>query len=321
MNPNSHNHPSFVGIDVSKRKLDVAIQHEPSTCRHHVYPYDDRGLTKLAQRLKQARPHRIVLEATGGLERRVCHRLLTHGLPVAVVNPRQVRDFAKAFNRLAKTDKIDAQVLADFAKIVRPRTAAKPDKNRQKIDALTTRRRQVQRMITQENNRLTSTEDRPIRQMIQQAVRLYEKQLKKLDDQIQHAIDQDQTLQRQAATLRSVPGVGPATVGLLLAQLPELGQLNRGQITKLVGLAPINRDSGSMRGRRTTGGGRSSVRHGLYMAALVATRYNPKIKAFYQRLLAHGKAKMTALVACIRKLLTILNHMIKNNQTWQSQPN
>ena len=320
MDPHSESHPIFVGIDVSKDKLDVCVQHAPSEGCHHVYAYDDPGLKKLADQLKQAHPKLIVLEATGGLERRVSHLLLNRGLPVAVVNPRQVRDFAKAFNRLAKTDKIDANVLADFARVVQPQPASIPAKNRQKIEAMVTRRKQVQGMITQENNRLASTEAPDIRKMILQAVRLYNKQLKKLDDQIAQAIANDETFQQQDSILRSVPGVGPATVGVLLAQLPELGKLNRGQIAKLVGVAPINRDSGTMRGKRITGGGRSSIRHGLYMAALVATRYNPKIKAFYQRLLANRKAKMTAVVACIRKLLVILNTMIRNNQTWKYQP-
>jgi len=316
MTSNSTGHRTFVGIDVSIAKLDVAITDDHT---HRVYTYDDRGMRRLANDLKSLNPQQVVIEATGGIERRVCHLLLTRGLPVAVVNPRQVRDFAKAFNRLAKTDKIDAGTLADFARVVQPRTASIPDKNRQKIQALVTRRRQVQRMITQENNRLGRVEDRQIRTMMRQAIRLYEKQLAKIDTQIQQRIAEDEQMQQHAAMIQSGPGVGPATTGLLLAQLPELGKLNRGQITKLVGVAPVNRDSGTMRGRRTTGGGRSSVRNGLYMAALVATRHNPKIKAFYQRLLANGKAKMTALVACIRKLLVILNTMIRNNQTWTCQ--
>jgi transposase len=320
MDPNSTAYRTCVGIDVSKDKLDVCVQHASLDHRYHIYPYNDQGLKKLAENLKPLKSQRIVLEATGGLERRVCHFLLRQGLPAAVVNPRQVRDFAKAFNHLAKTDKIDAAVLADFARIVQPRIASIPDKNRQKLDGLVTRRRQVQRLITQENNRVTGTEDPKIRKMIQQAVRLYEKQLKKLDDSIEQAIANDSAFQQQDSILRSVPGIGPATTGLLLARLPELGKLNRGQISKLVGVAPINRDSGTMRGKRITGGGRSSIRNGLYMATLVATRYNPKIKAFYQHLLANGKAKMTALVACIRKLLVILNTMIRNNQTWQAKP-
>jgi len=291
MNPNSQTYRSFVGIDVSKDKLDVCVQHPSLDCRHRVYPYDDPGLMKLTDDLKAIHPQRIVLEATGGLERNICHLLLHHGLPVAVVNPRQVRDFAKAFNRLAKTDKIDkidASTLANFAQVVHPRIATIPDKNRQKLQALVTRRRQVLCLITQENNRVAGTQSPGVRKMIQQAVGLYQKQLKKLDGQIQQALVKNQAIQQQASILRSVPGVGPATTAVLLAQLPELGKLNRQQITKLVGVAPINRDSGTMRGRRMTGGGPTAVRHGLYMAALVATRYNPKIKVFYQRLLVNG---------------------------------
>ena len=215
MDPNSESHPIFVGIDVSKDKLDVCVQHAPVDSRHHVYSYDDQGLKKLADELKHAHPKLIVLESTGGLERCVSHFLLHHGLPVAVVNPRQVRDFAKAFNRLAKTDKIDAHVLADFARVVRPRTASIPEKNRQKIEALVTRRSQVQRSVTQEKNRLSHTDDSGVGKMILQVVKLYDRQLEQLDDQIENAIADDQTLQQQASMLRSVPGVGPATAGLL----------------------------------------------------------------------------------------------------------
>lgn len=313
---NNRPHLICVGIDVSKAKLDVAITHDPN---HHVYAYEDQGLQQLAKDLAAINPQRVVMEATGGIERRVAASLIRHGLPVAVVNPRQVRDYAKAFNRLAKTDKIDAQVIADFAATVQPRTYEIPDKNRQKIQALVTRRRQVQHMITQENNRLGRVEDRQVRTMIQQVIRLYEKQLAKINEQIQCLIAADDQMQQRAAMIQSVPGVGPVMTGVLLAELPELGRLNRQQVAKLVGVAPVNRDSGTMRGKRTTGGGRRTIRNPLFMAAMVAARFNPKIKAFYQRLLANGKPKMVALVACMRKLLVILNTMIRNNQKWTCQ--
>lgn len=317
MDPNSTSHLTFVGIDVSMANLDVAT----TTDRiHRVYPYNGRGLKQLVEDLVSLNPQRIVLEATGGLERRVVACLAQNHLPVAVINPRQVRDFARAFNRLAKTDKIDARLLADFAQVVQPRIVQIPDTNRSKLQAMVTRRRQVQHLITQENNRLTRTEDPQIRKMIQQVVRLYRKQLEKLDDQISKTIANDQKFQLQASILCSAPGIGPTTASMLLAQMPELGQLNRQQVAKLVGVAPINRDSGTMRGQRMTGGGRTSVRNGLYMATLTAIRFNPPIRVFYQRLLANGKTKMTALVACIRKLLIILNTMIRNQQTWHCQP-
>lgn len=316
MTPNSTTHRTCVGIDVSMAKLDVAMTNDT---HHRVYAYNDQGIEQLAKDLLAVAPLRVVMEATGGIERRVAVHLVQQGLPVAVVNPRQVRDYAKAFNRLAKTDKIDAQIIADFAATVQPRLFETPDKNRQKIQALVTRRRQVQHMITQENNRLGRVEDRQIRTMIQQATRLYEKQLAKINEQIQCLIAADDQMQQRAAMIQSVPGLGPVVTGVLLAELPELGRLNRQQVAKLVGVAPVNRDSGTMRGKRTTGGGRHTIRNPLFMAAMVAARFNPKIKAFYQRLVANGKPKMVALVACMRKLMVTLNTMIRNNQIWTCQ--
>ena len=317
MTSNSTGHRTCVGTDVSMAKLDVATTGDTP---HRVYAYNDRGMKQLAKNLTTRNPQRVVLEATGGIERRLAVALVQHGLPVAVVNPRQVRDYAKAFNRLAKTDKIDAQIIADFAQTVQPRLFKIPGKNRQKIQALVTRRRQVQHTITQEKNRRGRAEDREMRKMIQQAVRLYEKQLAQINEQIEQLIADDQPMQQRAAMIQSVPGFGPVVTGVLLAELPELGQLNRQQVAKLVGVAPVNRDSGMMRGKRTTGGGRHTIRNPLFMAAMVAAQHNPKIKAFYQRLLANGKPKRVALVACMRKLLVILNTMIRNNQTWQYQP-
>lgn len=312
---NSRVHPIFVGIDVSKDMLDVAT----TVSSHRVYPYDDRGMHQLADVLKSINPKRVVVEATGGIERRVAVFLTQLGLPVAVVNPRQVRDFAKAFNRLAKTDKIDAQIIADFAQTIQPRTFEIPDQNQEKVHNLVSRRRQVQRMITQEKNRLDRTDDLDIQKLIQQAVRLYEKQLAKINKKIEQAIAGDDQMQQRATIIQSVPGLGPAVAGVLLAELPELGRLNRQQVAKLVGLAPINRDSGTMRGKRSIAGGRHTIRNPLFMAAMVAARFNPKITAFYQQLLGNGKPKMVALVACMRKLLTILNSMIKNDQMWTTQ--
>lgn len=308
-----------VGIDVASAQLDVADSHTRRPAR---FTYDAAGLRALLEDLceRHATLDRVVVEATGGLERRLVHALHEHAIPVAVVNPRQVRDFARAFNRLAKTDRIDAQTLADFGVHVRPQSTQLPCKTRQKLQALVARRRQVQRMITQERNRLSRTGDHQVAAMIEQAIDLYERQREDLEQQIQQLLDEDAQLQQTRKLLESVPGIGPTVSAALIAELPELGRFNRQQIAKLVGVAPINRDSGTLRGRRTTVGGRASVRQPLYMATLVATRHNPVVGAFYRRMVAAGKPKMTALVACMRKLLTTLNAMLANQTPWQTRP-
>ena len=313
----NHHHCIAVGIDVSKAKLDVA---NSADSRHQVYAYDDQGLAQLRQTLLELQPVRIVVEATGALERRLVAFLQQRDLPVAVVNPRQVRDFAKAMNQLAKTDKIDARVIARFAQVMHPRVTEKPCKDRVKLDALVTRRRQVIHMIIAERNRIDRTDDRDMRRMMEQAIALYAQQRQQLEQQIETQIKQNEQLQQRQRIVQSLPGVGPAVAATLLAELPELGQLNRQQIAKLVGVAPINRDSGTLRGKRMTGPGRTAVRNMLYMAALVAMRHNPVIKAFYHRLVQAGKTKMTALVAAMRKILVILNAMVKKQQMWEMAP-
>jgi transposase len=308
--------PIYVGIDVAGRKLDVATS---VSTKVTTFTNDLEGFSKLLDLLAPLKPALIVLEATGGLERALWQWLDEHALPVALINPRQARDFAKAHNRLAKTDAIDARTLAEFASVIQPRITAFPGQIALKLQSLVARRRQIIDMLTQEKNRLSRQADDACRDMIQQAIEFYNQQLVAVGKQITSLIEQDQAMSQQRKLLQSVPGIGPAVSAALITRLPELGKLNRQQIAKLVGVAPINRDSGLMRGRRTTGGGRATVRQPLYMAALVATSRNDRIRTFYQHLIAQGKSKMTALIACMRKLLIILNSMLKNQQSWENQ--
>ena len=303
-----------VGIDVSKDKFDVAVAGRSAVT---TFPYSAAGLKKLTALLQQHAAGLVCLEATGGLERRLVEHLHQLGVNVAVVNPRRIRDFARAEDQFAKTDAIDARNIARFAEHMQPRFTPPVSPRQRKLLDLTSRRRQVQHVLVQEQNRLGTAADKDVRRLIRQAIRLYENQLAKVDEQIAQLIDEDEQLQAKAALLKSVPGIGPATVGALLAELPELGQLNRREIARLVGVAPTNRDSGKLRGRRTTGGGRAQLRKALFMSTLVATKYNLKIRAFYERLLARGKTKMVALIAAMRKLLTILNIIVREQQPWQ----
>ena len=259
----------------------------------------------------------MVLEATGGLERLVASTLGTAGLPVAVVNPRQVRDFAKATGRLAKTDALDAQVLAHFAAAVQPPPRPLPDQQTEELAALLTRRRQVVQQLTAEQHRLQRATSQRVRQRIQAHVTWLTRELARVDRDLDQALQASPLWRAQEDLLRQVPGVGPVLTRTLLAELPELGTLSRQQVATLVGVAPLNRDSGTWRGRRSTWGGRRAVRAVLYMAALTATRYPGPIRAFYQRLCRVGKAKKVALVACMRKLLTILNAMLRDQAPWQ----
>jgi transposase len=304
---------SFVGIDVSKRKLDVTCSHEPGG---HTFAYTKAGLKQLLRFLKKQTPKLVCLEATGGYERALVEALHQCGFVVAVVNPRQIRDFARASNQLAKTDQIDARIIATFAQRMQPRSTPPVPKNRRKLLDLTARARQVSKLIVQEKNRLDTTGDKQIRGMIQQAITLYQQQLKTIREQQRKLIEADEQAQAKARIIASVPGLGPATVSVLISELPELGTLNRQQIARLVGVAPTNRDSGTMRGKRTIGGGRTAVRNALFMPTIVAKQYNPTIKAFYDRLVLEGKPKMVAVIASMRKLLTILNVMIREENAW-----
>jgi transposase len=261
----------------------------------------------------------IVLEATGGLEGALTGALVAAGLPVVVINPRQARDFAKATGQLAKTDAIDAAILAQFAEVVRPPVRPLPDAQTQELAALIARRRQLIEMRTAESNRLGSAAQR-VRPGIAAHLRWLDTQVARVDQDLTQAIRQSPVWRARDDLLQSTPGVGPVVTTTLLAELPELGTLNGKQIAALVGVAPLNRDSGLVRGTRTVWGGRASVRAALYMSALVAVRHNPVIKAFYLRLRAAGKAPKVALIACMRKLLTILNAMLKHQTPWRYEP-
>jgi transposase len=302
----------FVGIDVSQTCLDIAIRPGASYSLTH----KEAAIVVLVEQLLALGPTLIVLEATGGMEIPLTSALATAGLPVVVVNPRQVRDFAKASGRLAKTDALDAQVLAQFAEVMRPQPRPLPDAETRALAALLTRRRQLVEMLTAEKNRLLSASS-PIRKRVRTHIVWLERELEHTNTDLSDAIRQSPVWREKDELLRSVPGVGPVLTSTLLANLPELGTLTSKQIAALVGVAPLNRDSGTLRGRRTVWGGRAQVRAILYMSAIVAARFNPVIRSFYQRLQRVGKAKKVALTACMRKLLTILNAMLKHRTPWR----
>jgi transposase len=305
----------YVGIDVSKATLDIHVL--PSGEAWSVASTDDQ-IASLVSRLKALPPKLIVLEATGGLERGLVAALVAVQLPVVVVNPRQVRDFAKAMGKLAKTDAIDASVLALFAERVRPPLRPFKDEETQELEAFIVRRRQVLDMITAETNRLHAAPPfQVVTRAIRKTIKYLEKQLENIDEDIDQAIRRSPAWREQDDLFQSVPGVGKVVSRTLLAHVPELGTLSRKAIAALIGVAPLNRDSGcTVRGRRFVWGGRSQVRQVLYMSALAATRFNPVLRAFFTRLLASGKLRKVALVACMRKLLTILNAMAASKKPW-----
>jgi transposase len=303
---------AFIGIDVARDTLDLAVR---PTGQHWQVANTAAGIAALVPQLRALAPTLIVLEATGGLEVPLLAELGSAGLAAVAVNPRQVRDFAKAVGKLAKTDAIDAQVLAHFAEAIRPVVRPLPDAATQALSALVTRRRQLVDMLTAEENRLRTAAP-AIRADIQEHIAWLRKRLKGVDKELSQAVRSSSLWREQEARLRSVPGIGPVVSVTLLAALPELGTLGRKQITALVGLAPLNRDSGTVRGKRTIWGGRASVRAVLYMSALVGSRRNPVLRALYTRLVAAGKTRKLALVACMRKLLIILNAMLKHSTTW-----
>jgi transposase len=304
---------TYVGIDVSKTALD--FDGYPLSCPLRV-SNDETGRKQLLDILQTLQPQLIVMEATGGLEAPLAAELATAGFKAAVINPRQARDFAKALGVLAKTDQVDAKVLARFAEALKPE--ARPLKTNETValESILTRRRQLVEMITAESNRQARAPAR-IAKQIEQHLRWLRKRLDEADHDLDAAIQQSPLWLAKAKLILTIPGVGQVTTSSVLAELPELGQLTRREISALVGVCPFNRDSGGRCGRRSIWGGRSSVRAVLYMAALVATRYNPIIRAFYQKLLLAGKPKKVALVACMRKLLVIMNAMVKANTPWQ----
>ena len=303
----------FVGIDVSKAQLDVACR---PTGRFAV-PNNETGVTQVLERLRALPPTLVVVEATGGLEMPLAGALAAAGVPVVVLNPRHVRDFARAAGQLAKTDAVDAQTLAHFAEVMRPEPRPLPDEQTQMLAALLTRRRQLVEMLTAEQNRLASARG-PVRKNLRAHIAWLARALGHADAELAQAIRTSPVWREKEALLRSMPGVGPVLTTTLLANLPELGTLTGKQIAALVGVAPFNRDSGTLRGKRTVWGGRAPIRATLYMAALVAARFNPVIRAFYHRLCAAGKAKKVALTACMRKLLIILNAMLKHRTPWRT---
>ena len=304
--------PRFVGIDVSKAQLDVAVR---PTGKRWTLPYDQTGIEGLIPQIVDLEPALVLLEATGGLELPLVAALAAAALPVVVVNPRQVRDFAKATGTLAKTDTLDAGVLAHFADAVRPEVRPLKDSETQVLNSLTARRRQVMTMLVSEKNRL-GTAISAVSPRIEAHIAWLEQELSDLDKGLRQTLRRSPVWREKDDLLRTVPGVGEQISLTLLANLPELGTLNRRQIAALVGVAPYNRDSGTLRGKRAVWGGRSRVRAVLYMGALVASRHNPAIRDFYQRLLAAGKPKKVALVASMRKLLVILNGMLKHGSPW-----
>lgn len=305
----------YIGIDVAKAHLDLAahLSGEPWRVAN-----DDAGIISVVTHLRELDPALVVVEPTGGLELPLTAALAASGLPVAVINPRQVRDFARATGRLAKTDRLDAQVLAHFAQAVQPTPRPLPDAQTQELAALLARRHQLVQMLTAEKNRLGTTRS-PVRQRVRVHISWLTQELADTDNQLSDSIQESPIWRAKDDLLQGVKGIGPVVSITLMADLPELGTLDRWGIAALVGLAPFNRDSGLLRGKRRVWGGRARVRAALYMATLVATQYNPVIKAFYQRLLAAGKVKKVALTACMRKLLTILNAMVKHNCPWNPE--
>lgn len=304
---------TFVGIDVSKKWLDVAVIPNGETWRTE---NTEEAIRVLIERLKDMQSMRIVVESTGGFEVRLVTELYKNGLPVSRVNPARVREFARSIGQLAKTDKLDAKLLARFAEAVQPPLTRLPNEAEQALSALLARRKQLLEMLSAEQNRL-ETAPMGIRPSLHEHIQWLKDQGKKLDREIDKFIQQHPDFKQKDEILQSTPGVGKVTASTLVANLPELGECDGKQIAALVGTAPFNRDSGFKKGKRSIQGGRADVRQVLYMATLSATRHNSVIKTFYQRLLAAGKKKKVALVACMRKLLTILNAMIAHHSYWK----
>jgi transposase len=305
---------SFIGIDVSKSQLDIAVRPDNKMWSAVNAEAD---IVEVVERVREFSPQVIVVEATGGLEMPLVAALSQASLPVVVINPRQARNFAKAVGRMAKTDRIDAEMLAHFGEAVKPEVRLLKDEDNQVLTALVTRRRQVIEMLTAEKNRL-GISPKVVHQDIQKHIDWLQARLKDMDRQLDSAIRKSPAWREKDDLLRSVPGVGPVLSLSLITGLPELGTLSRRQIAALVGIAPLNRDSGLFRGKRTVWGGRSQIRSVLYMATLSASCVNPAISTFYRRLVEAGKKPKVALTACMRKLLTILNAMMKNRVQWQA---
>jgi transposase len=304
---------TWVGIDVCKDVLDVYVLPQGLTLQQ---PNTKIGVQTLIEQLQPSAPSLVVVESTGGLERSLVYGLQTATIPVAIANPRKVKGFAIALGK-AKTDRLDAEVIARFAQTVNPRTCPITEASSQQLSDLVRRRQQLVEMQVAEKNRL-SRASQAVESDISEHIQQMQNRIESLNEQIQTLAAQQRDWKRKNEILRSVKGIGQVTAALCVAELPELGKLSDKQIARLVGVAPINHDSGKHKGKRMIQGGRTSIRCGLYMATLVATRHNPVIRDFYQRLLEKGKLKKVALVACMRKLLVILNAMIRDNRTWQA---
>jgi len=320
MSPNMQGRESamdvYVGIDIAKAHFDL---YDLAAAHAEHFEYTQEGIESCRKYVEARHPVLIVMESTGGYETALAVALSEAGLPVAVVNPRWIRDYARAAGKLAKTDQIDAAQIARYAASLQPPVQGVFDEQTRTIKALVARRHQLCDMKTAESNRREHSADPVIAHSITAVIKTLDKEIAKVEDQLRDQITRTPELKQKADQLRSVPGIGETTALMLIAEVPELGQLNRRQIASLIGVAPINRDSGMFRGKRMTGGGRRLVRTKLYMPTLVATKHNPQIKRFYERLRASGKAPMIALVAAMRKLITMLNAMLSRNQNWSPQ--
>ena len=309
--PNVKEH--FVGIDVSKDKLDVAVLGKKAI---EPFASTKRGIASLVRGMKQCKPKLIVVEATGGYEEALVLALFEAGLPVALVSPQRVRQYAKAKGLLAKTDQLDAQILAEYGKTIQPRLFVGKSEERKRLSALVGRRKQLNDMLQAEKNRLRTTSVE-VRHSLKRIIACLKAEMKELEEEIHQFMRTHEEMGEQEKLLRTAKSIGPVTAATLLADLPELGQLHRKQIAALVGVAPMNRDSGRKRGYRKTKGGRPAVRNALYMSTLTGIRYNPVIQAQYQQLLKRGKEKKVAITACMRKMLTILNAMLRDQQPFR----
>jgi transposase len=308
---------TFVGVDVSKASLDI---YRPDTRELFKIDNAEEKIEQFCSKFSKRKDQVVfIMEATGGFEQLLLCVLEKHQLQASVVNPRRVRDFAKGIGLDAKTDPIDAKLLSRYGEVVEPKPMAATSDHEKKHSALVARRNQLLELISQENNRLRQTWDDDAKKSVQEVLEMLKKQLKQIDSQLAKMLANDTEKARTIEILRSVKGVGAVTVSTLIAELPELGKLNREQVAKLVGVAPINRDSGTKTGKRFIGGGRGQVRRVLYMATLVAIKHNAAIKAYYVHLKSKGKVSKVAIVACMRKLITLLNLLIKTNQTWQAK--
>jgi transposase len=307
-------HTTYVGIDVAKDHLDVHVRPTDEALR---VPHDDAGLASLLKRLRALTPSLIVLEASGGYEVPLTAALASATLPLAVVNPRQIRDYARALGQLAKTDRLDARVIALFAEAVRPQARPVPDAQAQALAELIARRRQLVDMLAAEQNRRRLLRDRRVQRQLDAHITWLEEALRRLDHDLSTLVRATPAWRETEDLLRSARGIGPVTAYTLIANLPELGRLDRRRIAALVGLAPLARDSGVFRGRRMIAGGRPHIRRVLYMATLAAIKYNPVIRAFHHRLVAAGRPNKVAITAAMRKLLTILNAMLRDRRPWQ----